>query len=165
MLLFRGVGVAFVHVPKTCGTALRKFLSSAVGGADDFWGIEKTDPGSPEGRRFDAVDRAHYTVEMVRELHGGLWEEMLGMRVFSVAREPYGRAISAYRQAQSHFGRDRFFGFMDYMRCVEDEMYRTERDGHLYIHGVPQVKFHMFVRRKPLLFRRKSFAPPRGKIL
>jgi hypothetical protein len=147
MLLFREVGVAFVHVPKTCGKSLRSFLSSSVGGADHWWGIVHPHPSSPESLVFDKVDRAHYTAEMIREFHGGLWEEMSRMRVFSVAREPYRRSYSAYRQFLGFFKDSglapRVATFMDYLRCIRDELYRTERDGYLYIHGVPQVRFHL----------------------
>lgn len=147
MLLFRGIGVAFVHVPKTSGKALRSFLSESVGASDEFWGIGPTDPSAPEGRFFDTIDRAHYTAEMIHDLYDGLLAGLRGMRVFSVARDPYKRALSSYRQFCGFFGDNGFAGrvrtFMDYLRCVRDEMYRTERDGYLYIHGVPQVKFHL----------------------
>lgn len=141
------IGVAFVHVPKTCGREMRGFLSSSVGGAEEWWGILPPEPGSPESLLYDAVDYAHCTAGMIREFRPALWEEMLSMRVFSVARDPYRRSISAYRQFLLHF-RDRrgetgVRTFVDYLFCIRDELYRTERNGHLYIHGVPQVRFHL----------------------
>lgn len=147
MQLFRGPKVAFVHVPKTCGKSLRNFLSESVGGADEFWDLWPAEPGSPEAELYDVVDRSHYTAEMIMGLYPDLWEEMRGMRIFSVARDPYGRSISAYGQFCLMFGDDGSAGhvrtFMDYLACVRDELYRTERNGHLYIHGAPQVKFHL----------------------
>lgn len=143
LLIFRKEGVAFVHVPKTCGKVFREFLSSSVGGAEEWWGIETTEEGSPESLRFDMVDRAHYTAGMLKEFRPDAFGELLGMRVFSVARDPYARAASAYEQYLGHVGQERDLGFLDYLRCVRDGMHRDARDGYLYIHGAPQVEFHL----------------------
>lgn len=147
MLLFRDAGVAFVHVPKTCGSALRRYLSSSVGGEESWWGVESPAPGSPEAEAFDKVDMAHYTADMIRDFRGGLFAELSGMRVFSVARNPYSRAISAYNQFVKFFGDSGLAPgvneFMDYLYCIHDELYRASRDGYLYIHGAPQVRFHL----------------------
>lgn len=145
MLLFAREGVAYVHVPKTSGKRMRSVLRSSLGSFEEFWGIAKA--SGAERKRFDMVDRAHYTAETIREFHPDLWARMLGMTCFSVARDPYSRAASAYQQFRSHFGGHEVMGrvrsLSDYLVCVGDELYRRDRDGYLYIHGVPQVRFHL----------------------
>lgn len=147
MLIFRDLGVAYVHVPKTAGRAMRRALVGAAGPAEEWWGIERPEPWSPEERRFEFVDMAHYTAEMLQTLRPAVWEELLGMRVFSVVRDPYRRAASAYRQFLGFRRRSPSLSSVgslkDYLRCVGDELYRTDRLGHLFIHGAPQVRFHM----------------------
>jgi hypothetical protein len=145
MIIFREEGVAYVHVPKTSGTKMRKVLRSEFRRCESWWGIVETPAGSPESMRFDKVDMAHWTAEMIREFRPSLWEELGGMVTFSVARDPYARSVSAYEQFLRHFG----LGtggvrcFSDYLDRVGDESYRRCRDGYLYIHGVPQTHFYL----------------------
>jgi len=145
MLLFRERGVAYVHVPKTSGTKLRKFLSSEVGVRESWWGVAKAPSGSPEGLRFDRTDRAHWTAAMIREFRPALWGKMLGMRVFSVARDPFRRAVSAYGQFLRNFGEGAagVRCLSEYIRRIGDGAHMSRRDGYLYIHGAPQVEFHL----------------------
>jgi len=145
MLLFREKGVAYVHVPKTSGKRLRKFLSSEVGGCEHWWGIYDTPAESLESSKFDRTDKAHWTAAMIREFRPSLWSEMLFMNVFSVARDPFNRAVSAYGQFLRHFGEGAAgVGCLsDYVRRIGDGAHMSRKDGYMYIHGVPQVEFHL----------------------
>lgn len=145
MLIFRDKNIAYMHVPKTSGKALRFVLNAIMNPSDVWWGT--VDAWGAERTRFNKVDRAHYTAEMIANFHPDLWDELLGMKCFSVMRSPYSRAVSAYEQFKISFGRhgvvNRVRRLSDYLACIRDELYRRDRDGYLYIHGVPQVKFHL----------------------
>jgi hypothetical protein len=144
MLLFKEDNVAYIHVPKTSGKALRSLLIHRMR-PSGWWGT--VEAVGAERARFDRVDRSHYTAEMVREFRPGLWRMLLGMTCFSVARSPYSRAVSAYEEFQRQFaGHDvvrRVRSLSGYLSCVEDELYRRDRDGYMYIHGAPQTRFHL----------------------
>lgn len=146
MLIFHEKKIAYIHVPKTAGTAMRKVLEKGVGGYERWWG--RWSPGEKDvwWRKFEKLDFSHLTVSLLREMYPRKHEELLGMRKFSVARDPYDRACSAYGEFKKQFEKKKLApnikSMLDYLMAIKDGAHKNDRRSYLYVHGTPQVDFY-----------------------
>lgn len=124
---------------------MREFLCESLGDAESWWGMEVVGLSCMKSLAFEVVDAAHYTRDMLHEMKRDTWLWIMDSKVFSVFRNPYNRAVSAYSQFMKHYGS--FASHMaptleHYLMCVRDGRYKCKKSGFLYIHGVPQTEFH-----------------------
>lgn len=146
MLIFREKKIAYIHVPKTAGTALRNLLKKNVGGYESWWGRWPPSERDVWWGRFEKLDFSHLTTSMLKEIYPQTHEKLLGMRKFSVIRNPYDRAFSAYREFKKQFEKKKLAlnikSMLDYLMAIRDGFHKNDRMSYLYVHGAPQVDFH-----------------------
>ena len=120
----------FIHVPKNAGTLIRSALKNQYPNSIDLWGVSKL------------VDMAHLMPhQFPKQIKEAVNDPEL--KILAMLRDPYERAFSAYQQHCRQYANHPKLAqsFEDYLEAIKQEEYRKSRDGYIFIHGAPQVKF------------------------
>jgi hypothetical protein len=105
----------YIHIPKTAGTAVKHYLRPFLGETDIC--VNQTGDMERLRERGNTVPRKHSTAAHVRTLIGA--DMFDGSFRFSIARNPYARAVSIYRFLKYNFRVWKHSDIMDRFETLE----------------------------------------------
>ena len=124
MILSHDKKFLFIHVPKTAGTNIRKWLLSETTDKEDHWWWDKS--GTDRAHLHEGNIKKYIDIDKIKEFY----------YIFGFVRNPYHRIFSAYNEVKWH-GPCKNHSFEEILK----EFLAKNKLHKLSVHFLPQTKF------------------------